>query len=255
MRSLLIVSACIFFSAMAHAQSGDYEIAETSATANTFTGKINGQLRTLRVRPAVEVTINGLKATFAELEPGMKVKVTSAEPGVATRLAATGLRTRQPAGTAASPATTAPVASNQPIAPTQPAIGTGSQPARQVKASIPANSADAFPIGDVRKGTKISLQYKGGQWKSWGRISTSNPDDEKTEGGEACRVVISLPAKDGKGGEVLAIVPPDTRKRPFVFDAQSDYPGLVLRINDKDNSFSGNPGSVEYSVKILPPGR
>ena len=243
MRSLLLVLLSILVPTLGLAQSGDYEIAEINAAANTFTGKLNGQLRTMRVRPAVEVSINGLKATFAELEPGMKVKVTSAEPGMATRLAATGLRTRQPsAPTLAAAATPAP-------------LGAGSQPARQVKATIPANSADAFPIGDVRKGTKISLQYKGGQWKSWGHISSSNPDDEKNEGGEACRVVISLPAKDGKGGEVLAIVPPDTRKRPFVFDATADYPGLVLRINDKDSSFSGNPGSVEYSVKILPPGR
>ena len=234
-----LLLACLILPTICNVQSGDYEIAEIDTAANTFTGERNGVLSTMRVRPAVEVTINGLKGTFAELEPGMKVKVTSAEPGVATRLAATGLRTRQP---------TTP-------AEARPAIGAGSQAARQVKATIPANSADAFPIGDVRKGTKISLQYKGGQWKSWGRISTSNPDVEKTEGGEACRIVISLPSQAGKGGEVLAIVPPDTRKRPFVFEAQSDYPGLVLRINDKDSSFSDNPGSVEYTVKILPPTR
>jgi hypothetical protein len=242
-RSLFFAAGCLLLPVAVQAQSGDYEIAEIDAAASTFTGKMHGQLRTMRVRPAVEVTINGLKATFAELEPGMKVKVTSAEPGVATRLVASGLRTQKPGTSPQSGAATAP------------AIGAASQPARQVKANIPANSADAFPIGDVRKGTKISLQYKSGQWKSWGRISTSNPDDENTEGGEACRVVVSLPAQGGKGGEVLAIVPPDTRKRPFVFEAQADYPGLVLRINDKDHSFSGNPGSVEYTVKILPPSR
>lgn len=127
---------------------------------------------------------------------------------------------------------------------------------RQVTATIPANSPDGFPIGDVRKGTKISLQYKTGRWKSWGQLPTENPDDEKNAGGaDACRVVISLPAKDDKGGQVLAIVPPNTRKHPFVFDAPSDYLGIVLRINDQENSFTGNPGSVQYSVKILPPSR
>jgi hypothetical protein len=235
MRPIFFILACMFLSAVCHAQSGAFEIAQIDVAAGTFTGKLNGQMRTFRVRPGVEVSINGLKATFAELEPGMKVQVTSADPGVATKLAATGFRTRQPAPTTLRP----PV--------------TGGQAARQVKATIPANAADAFPIGDIRKGTKISLQYSGGKWKSWGRIPTENPDDAKNEGGDACRVVISLPSKNGKSGEVLAILPAGTEKHPFVFDAQQDYPGLVLRINDKDDSFSGNPGSVEYTVKILPP--
>ena len=233
---ILILAVLLLIPTLGFAQSGDYEIAEVNAAGSSFTGKRNGQLSTMRVRPTVEVTINGLKGTFSELEPGMKVKVTSAEPGIATKLAATGLRTRQPAGASAP-------------------IGGAGQPARQVKAVIPANSPDAFPIGDVRKGTKISLQYVGGKWKSWGHISSGNPDDEKTEGGEVCRVVISLPSKDGKGGDVLAIVPADTKKRAFVFDAQADYAGLVLRINDKEGSFSGNPGSVEYTVRIIPPAR
>ncbi len=229
------IAFILLMSCLAHSQSGDFEIAEVNAKAGTFTGKVNGQLRSFRVRPDVDVTINGLKATFEELEPGMKVKVTSADPGIATRLMASGLRTRQPA------------------AESKLGLGGNSQTARQIKATIPANSPDAFAIGDVRKGTKISLQYVNGKWKSWGRIATSSPDDEKSEGWELCRVAIALPSQDGKGGEVVALVPADTKKRPFIFEAETDYPGLVLRINDKENSFSGNPGSVEYSVKILPP--
>src|SRR5260221_9296125 len=113
-------------------------------------------------------------------------------------------------------------------------------------ATIPANSPDGFLITDIRKGSKIFLQYSEGKWKSWGRFATENPDSETTERGDACRVVIALPSKDGKAGEVLAIVPPNTRQRPFMFEAESDYPRLVLRINDKNNSFSENPGSVQY---------
>jgi hypothetical protein len=237
MRILPIVCFSIALAVFGHAQSGDYELAEIDAKANTFTAKQNGQLRTLRVRPSVDVTINGLKAAFGELEPGMKVKVTSGEPGLATKLAATGLRTKPSA------------------APAQPRIGVGVQPARQVKATIPANSADAFPIGDVRKGTRISLQYASGKWKCEGRIAQFSPDDtEDPKFSDKNRLVVSLPSEGGNAGKMLAIVPGGTAKKPFVFEAPEDYPGLVLRIHDY-NDFSKNPGSVEYDVKILPPSR
>jgi hypothetical protein len=243
MRVLLLVLGCLLLPAFAQAQSGEYEITEIDRAANTITSKLHGQLHTLRVRSDVEVSINGLKARFGELAPGMKVKVTLAEPGVAAKLAATGIRARPPA-------TAAPSA----VAPSTP-VATDRQPNRQIEATIPANSPDGFPIGDVRKGTRISLQYKSGKWKSWGVIPTENPDKEKINGGDVCRVVIALPSKDGKGGEVLALVPPNTSEHPFFFEAPSDYPALVLRINDADNSFTSNPGSVEYAVKILPPAR
>lgn len=74
--SLVSVFICLV-SSLARAQSGDFEIAEISAKAGTFTGKLHGQMRSIRVRQDVEVTINGLKAAFEELEPRMKVRVTS----------------------------------------------------------------------------------------------------------------------------------------------------------------------------------
>ncbi len=139
--------------------------------------------------------------------------------------------------------------------PARVPFGTTPTPTRRFKATIPANSPDAFALGEVRKGTKISLKYVAGTWKSWGHLATGNPDDEKTEGADLCRMVIALPSQNGKGGEVLAMVPADTKKRRFVFEANSDYPGLVLRINGKDNAYSHNPGRVEYSVEIVPPAR
>lgn len=123
-----------------------------------------------------------------------------------------------------------------------------------VSATIAANSPEAFPITGVRKGTKITLQYLKGVWKSWGRVPNAQPDDPNTEGGDVCRLAIALPVKDGKVGEVIAMVPPNTRKTAFVFEAPQDYPVLVLRINSKDVSYSGNPGSVDYKLSIQPPG-
>ena len=236
MRHLLAILTCVFCPVLAvHGQSGNYEIIQVDPAASTFTAEMNKQLRTFRVRPAVEVTINGVKATFAELEVGMKVQVTSAEPGVATRLAATGIQTKKGAG----------------AAPT--GVPVGAEPLRDTVATIPADSADAFLLNDVRKGSKIWLQYAGGKWKSWGNIGTENPDDQKSERGDASRLAIALPSRNAKGGKVLAVVPPETAKRPFVYDVPVDFPVLVLRINDPDSSFEKNPGTVRYAVKVFPP--
>jgi hypothetical protein len=245
MRSLLITLLCLLLAPLAaraaHGEATDYVIAQIDTKGQTFTVQLNGETKTFRVRPAIDVTINGLKATFEELEPGMKVKITSGEPGLATRLSASGLRTRTaPASTPSGPAGT----------PAHATLGAPAQTARLVKATIAANSPDGFPIGDVRKGTKISLQYLGGKWKDVGRIAQHVPDSTDPDFDPKNRLAIALPPVDGKPGAVLAVVPGDTAKHPFVFEADQDYPGLVLRINAPP---SRNPGKVDYDVKVLPP--
>jgi hypothetical protein len=235
MRFLILILAITLSPILALAQSGDYEVIQVDVHGGTFTGEANKLLRTFRVRPGVEVTINGVKGTFAGLEVGMKVQVTSAEPGVATRLVANGLQTQKP------------------LASGKPLISPGLPPAREESAVIPANSADGFLMENLRKGTKISLQYKKGAWKSWGNLGTENPDDKKSERGDVCRLTIALPSRGDKPGKVLAVIPPETGKRPFVYVVPLDFPALVLRINDPDGSFAKNPGKVEYDIKIFPP--
>ena len=139
--------------------------------------------------------------------------------------------------------------------PATPKVPIITQPSRELNATIPANSADAFPLGAIRSGTKISLQYVSGNWKAWGHVASANPDDDKPKEGDQCRVVIALPSKDGKPGRVLRVVPGKTATKPFVYDVQTDYPELVLRIHGRNDVFAGNPGSVKYSVKIQQPGR
>jgi hypothetical protein len=229
---LLILIALLPLTAVA--QSGDYEITQVDPATNTFTGKLNAQMRTFRVRPGVEVTINGVKVTFADLEPGLTAKITSAEPGIATKVVAFGIRTRQAKTTSPSP------------------LGGATQSSRTEKVKIAANSPDGFPIGDVRKGTRISIRYLGGKWKHHGRIAQFSPDGIDPLMVDKDRLAVALPAADGKHGEVLAIIPSGTAKEPFVFLAEQDYPGLVLRIQI---GRSPNPGSVEYEVKVLPPAR
>ncbi|HEY3901076.1 MAG TPA: hypothetical protein VGM54_20860 [Chthoniobacter sp.] len=223
-----------------------YEVARIDPQAGTFTVKANGQVRAFRARLGAEVTINGLKATFAEIEPGMMVKITTAEPGVASRLVATGLRARLPSPV--SPSATPPAAA--PPAATPPALGAASQASRKFQATILANSPDGFPLGDIRKGTRISLQYVEGKWKAEGRIAQFDPDSETDPKlTDRDKLAIALPTGTGTG-RVLALVSPGTKKRPYVFEAPEDFPGLVLRINGGP---SKNPGRVTYDVVVLPP--
>ena len=128
------------------------------------------------------------------------------------------------------------------------------------KITIPANSPDGYVLGQIHKGTKITLQYSGGLWKCWGTMATENPDSPESEhGNDACRLVISLPGKDGVCGEAVAVIPPGTAANPFVFEAQQDYEKLVLRINgeemNKNGSFETYPGSVQYILHVVPAGQ
>lgn len=215
----------------------EYEVVEIDGAQSTFTAKLGPNIRTFRVRQFVDISINGQKARFEELEPGMKVKVIAAADGIASQITATGLRSTRPAGGGK-----AKVAG-------QPAMGL----AKQSTEEIAADKMDAFVIPEVRKGTKISLQYVKGKWKSHGRVASNSPDDpDKAKVPDDDRLVIALPSANGNSGEILGIIPSDTAKKPFVFEAGKDYPGLVLRIHG-DKKFSGNPGKVEYLVKVIPP--
>jgi hypothetical protein len=126
---------------------------------------------------------------------------------------------------------------------------------RPTRALIFASSPDGYTIDGVRKGTRISLSYVGGLWKSFGHLPTENPDLPGGKDGDTCRLAIALPSVEGKGGKVLVVVPTGTQKRPFVFTAQADYGRVVLRINDPDNTYDLNPGMVEYDVRVLLPAR
>lgn len=77
--------------AEAWAQSASGELAGIDAKAGTITVAAKTGFQIYRVNPATEITLNGQKATFDRLVKGMAVKVSSAQPEVASRIAATGL--------------------------------------------------------------------------------------------------------------------------------------------------------------------
>jgi hypothetical protein len=139
-----------------------------------------------------------------------------------------------------------------PPAPGQQPSAAANQPA-PIAATIAANSPTGYPLGPISKGTKITFQYVSGMWKGWGRVATANPDGENPEGGKKSRVAIALPGIPGSLGAVVTLVPAGTVYTPFVFEAQQDYPALILRINYP--SPSKGPGKVIYNLTIVPPSK
>lgn len=117
------------------------------------------------------------------------------------------------------------------------------------RATIPANSADAYALGPLRKGDVVTLQYLDGLWKSFGNVGSDNPDAVAPDRrhGDDSRMVIARASSNGNPGGVVAMVPPLTAKTPFTFSVPEDRNDLVLRINKPHDR---NPGKVTYQVKI-----
>jgi len=118
--------------------------------------------------------------------------------------------------------------------------------------TIPANSETGWELGPVIAGAKIRLSYLSGAWKGWGTHASENPDRVRQEKGERCRLAI-VALDPGRGTTItLAVVPPETATKPFVFRFRRATPKVVLRINDTDGDFKGNPGQVVYRVTFDP---
>src|SRR3954465_10200763 len=62
----------------------------TSVTATSVTVTDAKSSKTLGINQFTEITVNGQKATVAELKPGMAVSVTLSDPTKASRINATG---------------------------------------------------------------------------------------------------------------------------------------------------------------------
>jgi hypothetical protein len=142
------------------------------------------------------------------------------------------------------------LAGMNPVAPLNaplPAAG-GRAVVLDAKVTIEANDPDSYRLGDLRQGDLITLQYIEGLWKDHGGIATENPDAQ-TGKDPASALVIARGSAKGKPGEVLAVVPADTAKKPFTYLVQTTRSDVVLRINK--NSESGkSPGKVSYHVKV-----
>ncbi|EDY21726.1 hypothetical protein CfE428DRAFT_0971 [Chthoniobacter flavus Ellin428] len=116
---------------------------------------------------------------------------------------------------------------------------------------VPANTPDGYPLGALRRGDVISLQYVSGLWKAHGHVASDNPDVVQEERGHQneSRLVIARRSTSGHASSVIALVPPLTARTPFKFTVPEDRDDLVLRIN-KNSENQGNPGAVTYHLII-----
>jgi hypothetical protein len=67
--------------------AADDKLVSYDPAASVITVDRSGQLKTYRIRPITEFTVNGVKATFDKLQPGMKVNVTLSDPQTVSRIA------------------------------------------------------------------------------------------------------------------------------------------------------------------------
>ncbi len=120
---------------------------------------------------------------------------------------------------------------------------------QELRITIPANDPNGYRIGAVKRGDEITLQYIEGMWKNHGGIATANPDDPKVDGGDENRLAIARGAVNGAPGELIKLVPGDTRKKIFRFIFPTSREEVVLRINTNSDR-KQNPGAVVYSMKL-----
>jgi len=255
--SLIAILVAMALAPIARAASSEYDIVQVDQKAGAITVKHHDTLTVLQVRADAEITVNGAEATLANLGPPMTVKITLAEPGVAQRLDANGLPAE---------ATPAPAAPMQPQ-PSPPASTPTPPPSTPTPAPTPSmstvlgscnltatifpTSPDAYPLGMVRMGTKITFRYLSGGWKFFGHVGNHNPDATGLlDSSPASRLAISLPSTNGTTGQALAIVPTGTHDKPFTYEVPQDSL-LVLRIGGK--SGPNSPGHVVYDVKVDAP--
>lgn len=82
---LLLLSAVA-----AHAENVDGDLSAIDPKVPSVTLSVKGKLQTYRVRPDTEVTINGVRGKFADLNTLMTAKVVTGEPQVASKIMANG---------------------------------------------------------------------------------------------------------------------------------------------------------------------
>jgi hypothetical protein len=104
-----------------------------------------------------------------------------------------------------------------------------------------------YNLGLLNNGDYISLQYKKGSWKSWGRKKRKqvNPDNTNGRGGNRARLGIFCINNNSK--TLIQIIPEYTHKNPFIFNVPENNMNLYIDICDQEHLAEG---SVSYFIKV-----
>jgi hypothetical protein len=113
--------------------------------------------------------------------------------------------------------------------------------------TINAKNKQGAPVGRVKAGDIVEIQYVGGKWHDgWGVHAASSPDEE---GGLRCALI-------GRDNIILAKLPSGTKDNPFKYTVDESYYGdFFLIMEDSIKSHHDNTGQVRYSVRIISGGR
>ena len=123
----------------------DDDLVSIDATAGMITVQQNGILKTYRVKPFTDITINGQKSSAAQLRVGMQVAISLADPQTAAKVAARG---NAPAATPGPDATTpSPFLTSR----------TGEPPTRRIVIKASVDGDDTVIVKDG----KFHLQHGG----------------------------------------------------------------------------------------------
>lgn len=113
---------------------------------------------------------------------------------------------------------------------------------------VSISAKDGYHIGPVQNGDSISIQYKSGSWRSWGRSGRNGVCPDNTNGRGGNRAKLAIFHKNKFQNKLLQIVPENTANEPFIFTAGSDDLDLHLGICDPGT----NPrGQTQYMVKLI----
>src|SRR5690348_176240 len=85
---LLAVTPCFARSTKKATPPPHHEPTITAVAGNTITVSDDKSAKTITLSSVTEITVNGQKATFADLKPGMTVSLTLSSPTQASRVAA-----------------------------------------------------------------------------------------------------------------------------------------------------------------------
>lgn len=97
MKPILLLLLCLAVSTFALAATPEGDIYSIDVKAGTIVLSTHGGLQTYRLRPDTEITLNGVRSKVSDLNTAMTAKITSGEPGIATKIIATGVPGAAPA--------------------------------------------------------------------------------------------------------------------------------------------------------------
>jgi hypothetical protein len=92
MRSLISPLLCLAFNLSLHADTSSDIVAMDIAAGSISASTAGEAPKVYRTRPSTEIKINGVQGKLADLSVGMTMRITSGEPGFATRIEATGVK-------------------------------------------------------------------------------------------------------------------------------------------------------------------